>query len=172
MGVFATSDDLAAYMRSELDDDAADLALSLATEVIRLRLGWAVEQVVDDVITLDGAGTSILLLPTLHLTAVSSVVEDGVTLVADDDYEWSASGILERVGCAAWKRKRRGVVVTCTHGYVDLPEALVDVVLAAAGRRYGNPGGVTSETVGPFTVSYGMDLLPDEQQVIDFYRLP
>ena len=34
-----------------------------------------------------------------------------------------------------------------------LPEAASAIVLAMAGRAYSNPQGVTSETVGPYTVS-------------------
>jgi hypothetical protein len=92
------------------------------------------------------------------------------------DFEWSESGILERTGSTwstcVWPTKRRAVTATVTHGYDPVPVALKDVTLAAARRRFTNTGGVKSQTTGPFAVTYELALFPEEETVIDLYRLP
>lgn len=50
-----------------------------------------------------------------------------------------------------------------------LPDAASAVVLAAAGRAYANPQGVTSETVGPYSVQRpqaGLFLTRDERRTL------
>ena len=100
---------------------AAELATTLvATEARRLEqaeglvrgfCGWHIAPSRAAVaVTLDGTGSSILPLPSLYVTAVTAVVEDGVTLNLDS-IEWSKDGWLEKC-YGRWTRKPSGVVVT------------------------------------------------------------
>ena len=64
---FATTDDYATNIgpitaRTQLDLDAA-------SDAIREYCGWNIYPQVTETITVDGSGTSVLLLPTMNLTA-------------------------------------------------------------------------------------------------------
>lgn len=183
MAAFATSGDLAAF----LDDDGlnlatAELILTAVSDEIRDALGWSVTQETGVAATLDGPGHEDLLLPTLHLTAVTSVVEDGRTLALPADYLWYARGKLTRMSGGEpipWTSKRQGVVAIFTHGYPDgsVPGVFRTVTLEKAGQLVDNPGGLLkSKTVGRVAVTYA-DVRAAAAGVgddprLDYYRLP
>ncbi|MFF4547262.1 hypothetical protein ACFY1J_24050 [Streptomyces sp. NPDC001406] len=183
MAAFATSGDLAAFLEDDgLNLATAELVLTAVSDEIRDALGWSVTQQAAVVETVDGPGTADLLLPTLHLTAVASVVEDGKTLAYPADYLWYERGKLTRMSGGepiAWTGKRQGVVITHTHGYPDgaVPGVFRTVTLETAGRLAGNPGGLLkSRTVGRVAVAYA-DVRAAAAGVgddprLDFYRLP
>ena len=129
--------------------DRATLLVNSASAAIRGYCGWNIteETVTGDVI--DGTGQWDLWLPTKHLTAVASVVENGVTLTDPANYVWYRNGQLTRSG--RWTSKAKGVLATYTHGYpsghVKL-ELARSVCLSAAARLVNNPAGLRSETVG------------------------
>lgn len=112
----------------------------------------------NDTVTLDGDGSTVLLLPELPVHAVTAVVVDGEPLTEDElKGIWSRRGILRRTDrCTRWPRAGQAIEVTYTHGWDPIPGDIVDVivqrVLDRAGRRYGlTPA---SATAGPFTVTY------------------
>lgn len=108
-----------------------------------------ISRVVDDTVTLDADGSTVLLLPELPVVDVSALLVDG------EPYEpaglWSERGILRRAG--RFPQAYRSVQVTYTHGYDPVPEdvaeAVVDWVCVRAGSVPGMPGGQV--TAGPFT---------------------
>jgi hypothetical protein len=100
--------------------------------------------------------SSSVWLPSLHVTDVTAVVEDGVPLSGVADYEWTTLGELcHRYRC--WSTVARGIVVSFTHGYPTghpTLEAVRDVCLAAAIRLTDNPASVRSWTVGGESATY------------------
>lgn len=145
---------------SDADNARIQTAIEIASGVVRNgRRDFTAAS--GDMITLDGSGSQILLLPKryLPLRAVGGVNDDGTDLAAGDDYEWSEKGILRRVtGTGRWTTKFRGVTVTCDHGYQPIPDEIAGVVLAVAKRWFDSPSGqgnVQSEQIGSYAVTYG-----------------
>jgi hypothetical protein len=194
MSNFATVAELAAYLARDIDnaDPSALLALSLASDTVRAYIGQEITSVEDDEITLDGTGTTLVLLPELPVTEISSVVEDGLDLTEDEDYYWSAQGEVIRVeprweGITRverpyeslkrverrWLKKPRAVVITYSHGYATVPGPVKAATLALAGRIIDSPSGVKQETIGAYSVTYssGTPTLADnEARLLDQYR--
>lgn len=156
MAAFAAPPDLEVRLQRDLDFGLAQDALDGASAQIRADVGWSVSEESGVTLTLDGPGSQWLLLPTRHLTAVTSVVEEGVTLVLDDDYDWTARGRLIRVG-KCWSSKPRSIVVTINHGYpATSPQILKtkQICLNLAGRIIGNPNGARQYSVGGVGETY------------------
>lgn len=108
--------------------DYAAAALAAA----RRWCGWAVTPPEEDVtVTVDGPGTKVLSLPSLHVTEVTAVAEDGVELDVDD-LRISRNGQIRKRSGACWTSAYAGVVVTMTHGYTTAPDFDAAVEQAAA----------------------------------------
>lgn len=143
-------DALASYLQRDLDRASAEQALDLASDTIRDYCRWNLSR--ETVTwTLDGTGTSILTLPTLHLVDVTFVTIDGELIErgtgADTaTYTWSAGGILCRT--AGWPRRNRCIEVDAVHGHDPIPGAIRAAVLTLAARMMTDPEGLLSKTVG------------------------
>lgn len=150
-------EDFAAYLKRDLDAfDAytAQLLLDGAESLVTEYCGWHITPEVDEVVTVDGTGTAILALPTLHLVGLDSVREIGYPLNIDG-IDWSTNGLLEKRGGYGWTARRRGVVAGITHGYADTPSWLLTLICSVAGRALMAPlGGVSQESAGGESVSY------------------
>ncbi|MFE9337763.1 hypothetical protein [Streptomyces sp. NPDC007063] len=178
---FATPPELEAFLGdSGLEESQAQLTLDVVSDEIREAVGWSVTAESGVTKTLDGSGLDELLLPTLRLTSVSEVTENG-TLLASDKYLVYERGSLRRVSSgwpATWTRKPHGVTVVFDHGYSDdqVPAVFKHVTLETAGRMLDNPTGLLkSRTVGRVAVTYAdikAQVPPIEDQRLDFYRLP
>lgn len=165
----------------------AELAASLAvTEadrllqaeaLVRAYCGWHIAPLREDVeVTVRGDGGSVLMLPSLHVTAVTAVVQDGSTLVADTDYTWSEAGVL-----TSYYWGTGPVTVTFSHGYAAPPAEVTAVVQAVAQRALDNPGSRPRDQVGPFAESFSqvgfnqapaLALLDAEKDILSRYRIP
>lgn len=150
-----------------------------ATRAIRRYCGWHVGLPYTETITLDGPGGHLLILPTLHVTAVNSITESGTALVADDDYEWSANGEIARVG-SCWPSRFRSVVVDATHGFDDVSD-LKQVIQQVVALAVSSPMGATRQQAGAFAASWattapgvsgGLSLLERDMAILNQYRLP
>lgn len=197
MADFCTIADLEAFLQISIpyDSEAAARAIQEATNAIKTYCQQEIEQVAGDEITLDCAGGTKLFLPELPVTAVTEVIEDGETLVVDDDYKLGQYGILHRIG-AKWAEGIQIIEITYAHGYAMLPGIVVDVATRAAARAYqaglraeeadGVPG-VASKSLGDYAVTFGSEqstgageamlgasaapmLLRSEQRMLDKYR--
>lgn len=123
--------------------------------------------------SVDGSGAKVLQLPTLALSDVKSVIEDGVEL-APSSYSWSRTGVLrKRVGC--WTPEYRGVVAVVDHGYDEL-EDVEGVVLQTAVRsliaradRSGSASGRSTSDLRPRSAGSVSSL---DYAVLDKYLLP
>lgn len=167
MGNFATISDLEAFLQITIPATklvSAERALTEATAVIRGYCRQYIEEVINEVITLDSAGGTRLFLPELPVIEVSEVIEDGELLTVDDDYKLGQYGILHRVPAGArWAEGIQVMQITYSHGYYDIPDGIIAVCTRAASRAYqaglkaedadGIPG-VASKQLGDFSVSF------------------
>ncbi len=180
MPSFATPVHLASRMQvASVDTTSAQDALDDATATIVEYVGWPVFETVDDTHTEDGSG-NVIFLPTMFLTAVDSVVDNGVTL-DPSTYTAEANGTL-RLRSSRFSYGLATVVVTFTHGWqeADVPRLFRRICLDIATRIYGNPDVSQSEQVGGVAESWavsaanytwGAALLPSEQRDLTRYAL-
>ena len=143
-----------------------------ACEAVRAFCGWHVAPSVSESVTVDGSGGSVQFLPTLHLTALTSISSDGVEVT---DPEWSAAGMVRG---ACWSRKFRGVTATMTHGYDEPPVEVVAVARNLA-ESAGVMPGARQITSGPHSVTLteaaqagASAMSPAHHAVLDRYRIP
>lgn len=155
--------------RFDDEEEAAD-TLERVWDAVRSYCGWAIAPVQSGVdLEVDGSGGKNLQLPTLALSAVASVTEDGVELDAGA-YSWSRSGILrKRIGC--WTSEYRGVVATVDHGLASSP-AVEGVVLQAAVRALTTPAGQVGIRVGQVDEKFGASFLVSDYAVLDAFVIP
>lgn len=152
--------------------------LGQAEALVRAYCGWHIAPSRADVTeTVRALDSRTVLIPSMHVTGVTSVTDAG-GIIADTDYEWSSSGILTRT-VGSWTSG--DITVAFTHGYDAAPAEVAGVVQAVAQRAVNNPGSVPQEQVGPFgstnsQVGSGqapaLALLDAEKAAIDRYRLP
>lgn len=89
-------------------------------------------------------------LPAFPVTAVTSVVVDGETLVDGEGYRWYPDGRIRRISTTddrSWSTLVAGNVVTFTHGYTAAPEDLklgllfIAADLFRSGAEFAKTGG-------------------------------
>lgn len=157
-----------------------DQRLEQAEALVREFCGWHIAPSRTGVThTVRTYGGRDIFLPSMYVTAVSSVTEAGTTLTVDDDYTWLApSGVIRRVGY--WARDEE-VAVTFTHGYPFPPAAVVGIVQSVAQRAVDNPGSLVRTQRGPFSDTYSttgtnqvatLSLLDSEKETLRRYRIP
>lgn len=114
-----TAADLASYTNGRLPADAPETQqlLNRALAGARRYCGWVVTPAVSGaVLYLDGPGTRDLSLPTMNMTALTDVVEDGIDLDVTT-LAWSRQGIMRKTTGHRWSRQLGAIQVTITHGY-------------------------------------------------------
>lgn len=111
--------------------DPADVLT--AAEIVREYCGWHIAPSITEQVTVDGPGRTALLLPTLHLTGIDLITEDGIDL-DPSVYQWSESGIVDG---RWWTWRRRGLAITMTHGYPVCPLPVRAVVARMAAGAAG-----------------------------------
>lgn len=163
-----------------LPDAATADAQALA--MVQKACGWHVAPEQEDTVLLDGPGSGVLLLPSLHVVSVTSIYENS-DLVEPTDYEWSATGVVRRTYADQWRVDRqprwtnrlRGISVTFVHGYAEMPLDLQQVVDSLSASMQSTERGLVSKTIGPFSESYGSDptyLADGDRALLGLYRLP
>lgn len=118
--------------------DPSDAALATVQSYCR----WHVFPSREETLVLDGSYRFVQMLPSLRVTAISAVVEDGTSLVESTDYEWSEIGLLRRLGSSPWTGKLRGLSVTLTHGFEFEPDDFAAVVERVGARSSSDAGAV------------------------------
>lgn len=178
-----TVEQFAGYLQRSFDvyeAYTAEQLLAGASSLVQEYCGWHIAPSIAETVTVDGSGGPIQSLPTMRLTAVTSVVEAGTALeVADLD--WSEYGIVEKQSTGWWTSRRRGLVAEITHGFDDTPGWLVTLICAAAGRAFLAAPGVVQEAAGGESVTYAQSspgaggaviLLEQELRMLDRIALP
>lgn len=147
-----------------------------ACAAVRAYCGWHIAPSVTETVTVDGSGGFTQFIPTLHLTDVASIANDGTALTTP---EWSEFGMIRFSSYPyGWTCKFRGVVATITHGYDQCPTEILPILT----RMARNAGGrqASSESAGGETVTWtpeavaGAQSIPlGDRAVLDrLYRIP
>lgn len=165
------------YAMPPTPDGVDEFAWRAAVSAVRSYCGWHIAPSVTETVTVDGPGRGMLLVPTLHLTAVSDVKNDGDPIPDPDKLQWSERGAVRtnRYWSSAW----RGVELTITHGYDDFPHEVLAVCrdMAKADGRIG----ASAMGSGPHTVQFGVTgagvqagavgMSDLQKQILDRYRI-
>lgn len=152
----------------------APTSQDVARSVARRFCGWHVTPVnEDDVVTLDGPRSPLLVLPTLRLIELGGVVEDGVTLNVAN-LHWSTRGLVRKKSGANWSRNYGAIVVTMTHGF-EAAEAL-DFTAAVSSYAERSEASDKPRVVGPFqwdskAMADGSAFSVVERSLLEQYRL-
>jgi hypothetical protein len=147
---FATTDDLATYLGRAVENTAqGDMALALATGIIRAETGQTLSLVEDDEVQLRGSAYAKLALPERPVLAVTSVSGDSI-----NTDEWSRQG----ANLTRWYGWPDVVTVTYSHGYAVIPDDVKAITLAVAARilTANDPSGpsIAREQIGSYSVEY------------------
>jgi len=164
-----------------------DLVLTDVSEIayasawIRAYCGWHIYPNQEDTLVLDTFGGQLLLLPTLHMTALGAVVLTADTsTVAPATLSWSQTGAIAYrpapgvfpIAVPCWPIGLRTTQVTFTHGYAEVPDAIKAVAVGVAKRLPAGFTNVSQEQAGLVTRSYGgINFTPAEQSVLNRYRI-
>jgi hypothetical protein len=117
---------------------------------VRGEVGWHIAPAVTETVTVVSEGGTVLLVPSLRVTAVTEVRDvSGDTPEVLMDWVFRRSGILERA--YGWP-KRHAIEVDLTHGYAETPPELLPVIADTA-RTLQRGGRVTQESLGSRSVS-------------------
>lgn len=146
----AAPDDLATWLGVPASDAKLLAALRAASARFRGAVRHPVSLVSGDTVTLDGDGSSTLVLPAAPVTGVSSVLVDDVAI---DDYGWSRRGLLSRD--AGWPDGFGRVTVTYDHGYDPIPDDVAEAVIDQARTLYHVEPGITQVQTAAESVSFG-----------------
>jgi len=163
---FATPGDLATFVGRDFtaqDTATATLLLDIATAAVRDWTGQTLSAVTGDVVTLDPPTSGRLFLPELPVTAVASVVYAGTALTLGSTsntygyYWYGDTGIIRVAGIfntAAYAPQ--SVVVTYSHGYATIPDAIKGVCLELAAEllTVAAQPGLRSEAIGNYKVEF------------------
>lgn len=138
--------------RLDRDDPMTATLLARGLAAARRWCGWHVSPVVtDDVVTIDGPGSQLLVLPTLNLGTLQEISEDGVT-VPVVDLHVSRGGLLRKKSGMWWTSNYGGITAKMTHGFEDAPD-FDAAVLGLIDRLAMLPSGGQLIGVGPFRYS-------------------
>ncbi len=158
------------------DDAETQRQLDAALAAARGYCGWHVTPVDTGAqVTVDGTGGALLALPTLALSAVTAVVEDGVELDVDT-LEWSLRGLVRKPHGQLWTTRFSGITATITHGYASAPDFESAVLSAIERGAFAAGGGDSLRAIGPFqydsATSAASTVFTDpERCVLDRYAL-
>lgn len=150
-----------------------------ATAAIRRYCRWHVSPAMDDTATLDGPGGSLLVLPTLHVVAITSITERTALLEDDVDYEWSHLGDVRRLGCRNWTDRFRSIAIDYRHGFANADDLKL-IIQQVVANAIASPMGATREQAGQLSVSWsttapgvsgGLSLLERDLAILNSYKL-
>ena len=156
------------------DDEETQRQLDAALAAARNYCGWHVTPLIADAqITLDGSGDRLLVLPTLSMTELSEVDEDGTELNLAD-LHWSARGLVAKRTGAYWTSMFGAITVIFSHGFSAAPD--FDAVILSAIDRGAFSADDGARVIGPFQYSdpvttAGAVFTDAERAVLDRYSL-
>lgn len=162
MDPFATPEQLATRLgtatQAEADAGSPDVldtlraidVLTGASGDIRAACRWSISQEANVVESISDWPGYRIYLRTLRLTAVAITVS-GSPLVEGTDFTFDQAGWVNfNSGNLWWLRPRvfgwTPVTITYTHGYLTIPDDVVNMCLELAAQRLDNPQGLLSST--------------------------
>ncbi len=189
----ATSTDFASLIGADTTGVDVDQLCIAASARVRAYCGWLIGPSMDETFTVNGSGTYRQFLPTMYLTALTSLTDAGVALDLTV-LDWATEGYVEwtqgnpYLGTypaynfpGVFSVKPRGIVATVTHGYPAVPDEVQMVVCSMVARQVASPSGVVREQAGAVSAQYtqvapnvsgGLSLLATEMATLSSYRIP
>lgn len=174
--------------------------LSAAGDTIRDYLGWHCAPVITQTLWVDLCADGTILLPTRHLTGVTSVTPTtpNASPLSQHSYTWDERGWINlksgRYGFApapnsadlwpidtarlfdAYPKRDRRMIVEFTHGWANLPYPVAEVAYELVMRVREKPAGVAKDVqAGPYRYQFGefgMVLSEDQKNRLAHYALP
>lgn len=147
--------------------------LAVASALVRGAVGGPVLATTSTVTLWALDATQWLPLPGSPVTAVASVVRDGDTLVANDDYKLVDGQLW---GSAHWGDGATPVkvVVTLTHGFAAVPSPLVNLVcdLAILGAKVAADGALDPRVVAERIDDYSVQFAKGAEAVAGAMQIP
>lgn len=137
-----TPADLESYTKGRLlaSDGETGKLLTRALAGARRYCGWVVTPAKTETLYLDGPGTRDLSIPTMNMTALTGVTEDGNVLDLST-LAWSRQGQVRKKTGHRWSHQLGSIQVALTHGYsVDDADDWRGAVLAACDLASQNVG--------------------------------
>jgi hypothetical protein len=193
----ATQADLEASLQRTLDTTQAAMALRRASARVRKYCRQQFTLVVDDAVVLPGNGR-VLRLPQrpvvvddTHLLTVTELFGiTNVEYVAIEGRDFTRIGSELTRGEAWWAPTRlmgwpwmrpqgiwsQRVRVIYSHGYTEVPDDVVDIVLDLASMNMTNPQGLRSETIDDYSRTFasetigGAQLSAEHKEALRQYR--
>jgi hypothetical protein len=170
----ATADDAVTYGYT-LPDDTADTWLARASVRVRRAAGWDINSTTSTFRT--AAEYDEVALPSPPVTdvaSVSSIARDGTVAALTQGRDWYWDGA-ERVVLLVHAER---VEVVYTHGFVTIPDSLVELVCSVAQRLSNTPvgmeAGIRSVAIDDYSRTFAAEartdaasLLPGEQDALD-----
>lgn len=169
--------DVERYTGGRIDKDDPETTALLARGLAAARrfCGWHVTPLQgDDVVTIDGPGGRLLVLPTLQLAQLKEVTEDGSAIAVSDLYV-SARGLVHKKSGGCWSRHFGAITVKMDHGFDDAPDFQA-AVLSWIDRASLAPTGGRARVIGPFqyadeTMAARSTFTASELSLLERYRL-
>jgi hypothetical protein len=151
--------------------------LKAAQQSVRSYCGWHIAPNITQTLKLDSYGARTLLLPSMHVTDISSLMINGVEM--KDDIDWSTAGTVKlRKGC--FPDSPGAVTVTLKHGF-DAAEVadVTSLMLKLAQRGSTGPGVIGSQSTNGSSVTFitaggaplSIPLLQIEKDALQPYKL-
>ena len=174
MAAFATAADLTTFTgNTSLEGARGELLLAQASAVIRTYCRQTFDRVTNDEVELRGTWDRRLTLPERPVVSVGSVAIGGHDI--GDGYQ-RVRDVLYRT--SNWGGPTAVVTVVYTHGFApDHPamETLRGMAVQIAARAAVNATGVSSESIGDWSASWGnggggFALTAAEQSILDRFR--
>lgn len=158
--------ELVADLAPQDDDERLDQAEG----VVRDFCGWHIAPERTETVKFYGHATNApILLPTMYLTGIASVTDQG-TLLDPSVYDFDPAGLLLRIDGGCWATGYGPLVVEFTHGYNETPPGVARAVQAVAGAL--STGALKSKQAGPFAESYLTDISTLDRATLSRYRIP
>lgn len=183
MAALITLDDLEVRGVTFSDPSRADAVIADVSASIRAYTGQEFDLVEDDEVRLRVRNATVRL-PQRPVVEVSAVADtDGNSL----EFTWDSGDVIALAAFDSlryfevepFRYRDRWIDVTYTHGYETVPEDIVAVacsLAASALSRDAGALGVTQESAGPFSRSFGdpspMSLGIGDRTTLDRYRRP
>lgn len=159
---------------SKFETGDPEFFVTAAEAEVRKFCGW---HIAPSVTVTDGrypvGERGLVILPSLHVTAVSSVTVDGRVL-DPSEYDWEPCGFISR-RCPSWPRDPY-VKVSFTHGYEACPANVAAVVFELASSAIELPATAARDvTAGPFRLvaggAIGLTLDRNQRDRLASYRI-
>jgi hypothetical protein len=192
---FVTLETFSDFVGQDLtEDEAAEIAIDAACQLIRTYLDRQVNFIEDEAIRVSGSGTDIILLPNWPIRNITSITIDGEELDElnendEENWRFGASGLVFRLDTYVWPRGHENIEVVYSSGWPfdeeftdDVPADIKLVAILVAKRIYAlrevSASGAlkTSETIGRYSYTLsdaqeasGGGLIESERAALDRY---